>query len=104
MENPIEIFPYEENSFIEETPIPITPIPITPEIGRKLGFRKDLVSRRKIERNMVERLPKVNKESICPQSAKGNHLTYGHITNEVIWERLTIVETRARIDFSKLLK
>ena len=91
---------YEENFFIEE----IEPIPITPEIVKKLGFRKERKSSHVwayYKRGDMEIWFRNEKLSGIWWKGYQKSMKKAYVHN---LQRLTIVETRARIDFSKLLK
>ena len=91
---------YEENFFIEE----IDPIPITPEIVKKLGFRKERKSSNIWEyykRGAMEIWFRKEKLSGIWWKGYQKSMKKAYVHN---LQRLTLVETRARIDFSKLLK
>lgn len=91
---------YKENFFIEE----IDPITITPEIVKKLGFRKDRKSSHIWEyyrRGDMEIWFKDRKVNGIWWKSYQKSMKKAYVHN---LQRLTLVETRARIDFSKLLK
>lgn len=91
---------YEENFFIEE----VDPIPITPEIVKKLGFKKERKSSNVwayYKRGDMEIWFRDGKFSGIWWKGYQKSMRKAYVHN---LQRLTIVETRARIDFSKLLK
>ena len=91
---------YEENFFIEE----VDPIPITPEIVKKLGFRKERKSSNVwayYKRGNMEIWFRDGKLSGIWWKGYQKSIKKAYVHN---LQRLTIVETRARIDFSKLIK
>ena len=90
---------YKKNFFIEE----IDPIPITPEIVKKLGFRKERKSSQVwayYRRGAMEIWFKNGKLSGIWWKGYQKSMKKAYVHN---LQRLTLVETRARIDFSKLL-
>lgn len=82
----------------------IAPIPITPEIVKKLGFRKERKSSNVwayYKRGDMEIRFLDGKLSGIRWKGYQKSMKKAYVHN---LQRLTLVETRARIDFSKLIK
>ena len=93
-------YAYEEEFFLEE----VRPIPITPEIVKKLGFKRSRNSSHIWEyyrRGDMEIWFKNRKLNGMWWKGYQKSMKKAYVHN---LQRLTLVETRARIDFSKLLK
>lgn len=91
---------YEEEFFLEE----IKPIPITPEVAKKLGFRRERESSYE-----WEYYKRGNMEIWFHNKMLRNIWWKGrreHVKKPYVHQlqRLVIEQTRARIDFDKLLK
>ena len=91
---------YEEEFFLEE----VSPIPITPKVVKKLGFRRERNSSHVWEyykRGAMEIWFRKGKLGGIWWKGYQKSMKKAYVHN---LQRLTLVETRARIDFSKLLK
>ena len=92
-------YAYEEEFFLEE----VKPIRLTPKIVKKLDFRKERKSSSTWEcyrRGAMEIWFKNGKLSGIWWKGYQKSMKKAYVHN---LQRLTLVETRARIDFSKLL-
>ena len=92
-------YAYEEEFFLEE----VKPIRLTPKIVKKLGFRRKESSSHVwayYKRGAMEIWFKNGKLSGIWWKGYQKSMKKAYVHN---LQRLTLVETRARIDFSKLL-